>query len=108
MSEKNYIQRSDEGEVTSFVGTKATDIYSIVVLRQAIKFWLVANAFLARDLTPTKMARAAEHYTGRRYHVSKIGLGAAYTDLKVKLEQLKMEVDVIDKDGKVIAPARNR
>lgn len=107
MSE-NYIKREDDGSVTSFVGTKATDIYSIVVLRQCIKFWLTTEALINRQITPTKMARGAEHYTGKRYPVSKNGLGTAYVDLQVKLEQLKQEVDVVDKDGKVMAPARNK
>lgn len=103
----NQVKMNADGTIGSWIGPKATDAYMVVVLRQAILFWLKTEAIWIKDLTPIRMARAAEAFTGKRYQPHKISLGTAYTDLKVHLDKLKQDIDLIDHEGNVISGARN-
>lgn len=71
MSEDSYIRYSrGRGEVTSYVGTDATSLYRVNMIKVSIKLWMKTGMMPTRGVTITKLLKMAEQYTGRKYKKS--------------------------------------
>jgi len=63
-----YSKSSDEA--TSYVGSDATTLYRVNMIKVSIKFWMKTGMMPTRGVTITKLLKMAEQYTGRKYKKS--------------------------------------
>lgn len=57
-------------EAVSYVGTDATTLYRVNMLKISIKLWLKTGMMPTRGVGIKKMLKMAEQYTGRKYKTS--------------------------------------
>lgn len=67
----SYIEYSKgRGEATSYVGSDATHLYRVNMLKSCIKLWIKTGVVPTRGTGIRKMLTIAEVYTGRKYKTS--------------------------------------
>ena len=57
-------------EAVSYVGTDATTLYRVNMIKVSIKLWMKTGMMPTRGVTITKLLKMAEQYTGRKYKKS--------------------------------------
>lgn len=57
-------------EAVSYVGTDATTLYRVNMLKVSIKLWIKTSMMPTRGVGIKKMLKMAEQYTGRKYKTS--------------------------------------
>ncbi len=58
------------GEATSYVGSDATTLYRVNMIKVSIKLWMKTGMMPTRGVTISKLLKMAEQYTGRKYKKS--------------------------------------
>lgn len=58
------------GEATSYVGTDATTLYRVNMIKVSIRLWVKTGMKPTRGVGIKKMLAMAEKYTGRKYKTS--------------------------------------
>lgn len=67
----SYIEYSKgRGEATSYVGSDATQLFRVNMLKSSIKLWMKTGMMPTRGIGIKKMLKMAEVYTGRKYKTS--------------------------------------
>ena len=67
----SYIEYSKgRGEATSYVGSDATQLFRVNMLKSSIKLWMKTGMMPTRGIGIRKMLKMAEQYTGRKYKTS--------------------------------------
>jgi hypothetical protein len=67
----SYIEYSKgRGEATSYVGSDATQLYRVNMIKVSIKLWMKTGMMPTRGIGIRKMLKMAEVYTGRKYKTS--------------------------------------
>ena len=57
-------------EAVSYVGTDATSLYRVNMIKISIKLYMKTGMIPTRGVTISKMLKMAEQYTGRKYKKS--------------------------------------
>lgn len=69
--EDSYIEYSkSRKEATSYVGSDATQLFRVNMLKSAIRLYVKTGIIPTRGMGIKKMLKAAEQYTGRKYKTS--------------------------------------
>lgn len=67
----SYIRYSKgRKEAVSYVGTDATSLYRVNMIKVSIKLWIKTGMMPTRGIGIKKMLSMAEQYTGRKYKTS--------------------------------------
>ena len=67
----SYIEYSrGRKEATSYVGSDATHLYRVNMIKVSIKLWMKTGMMPTRGIGIRKMLKMAEVYTGRKYKTS--------------------------------------
>ena len=67
----SYIEYSrGRKEATSYVGSDATHLYRVNMIKVSIKLWMKTGMMPTRGIGIRKMLKMAEQYTGRKYKTS--------------------------------------
>lgn len=70
MTDSYIVYSKGRKEATSYIGTDATSLYRVNMLKTCIKLWVKTGMVPTRGVGIKKMLRMAEQYTGRKYKTS--------------------------------------
>ena len=70
MADSYIVYSKGRKEATSYVGTDATALYRVNMLKVSIKLWIKTGMMPTRGVGIKKMLKMAEQYTGRKYKTS--------------------------------------
>lgn len=70
MSNSHIVYSRSRKEAVSYVGSDATQLYRVNMLKVSIKLWMKTGMMPTRGIGIQKMLKMAEMYTGRKYKKS--------------------------------------
>lgn len=70
MEDSHIVYSKGRQEATSYVGSDATQLYRVNMIKVSIKLWMKTGMMPTRGIGIKKMLKMAEQYTGRKYKTS--------------------------------------
>jgi hypothetical protein len=70
MDDSHIVYSRSRKEATSYVGSDATTLYRVNMIKVSIKLWMKTGMMPTRGITISKLLKMAEQYTGRKYKKS--------------------------------------
>jgi hypothetical protein len=70
MEDSHIVYSKSRKEATSYVGSDATTLYRVNMIKVSIKLWMKCGMMPTRGVTISKLLKMAEQYTGRKYKKS--------------------------------------
>ena len=84
MTEQSYLVTNDRGDVTSYIGPDATQLFRARMVRHGLIGWQKFKMKPSRGVTVTRMLAAAGQYTGKKYKNTQVAEAIDDMDVWVK------------------------
>ena len=93
MTEQSYLVTNDQGNVTSYIGPDATQLFRARMIRHGLIGWQKFKMKPSRGVTVTRMLDAAGKYTGKKYKTREIAQAIDDMDVSVKTMLIALPVE---------------
>ena len=84
MTEQSYLVTNDRGDVTTYIGPDATQLFRARMVRHGLIGWQKFKMKPSRGVTVTRMLDAASGYTGQKYTTKQVSQAIDDMDVWIK------------------------
>ena len=84
MTEQSYLVTNDRGDITTYIGPDATQLFRARMVRHGLIGWQKFKMKPSRGVTVTRMLDAASQYTGKKYKTTQVAEAIDDMDVWVK------------------------
>ena len=84
MTEQSYLVTNDRGDVTTYIGPDATQLFRARMVRHGLIGWQKFKMKPSRGVTVTRMLDAASGYTGQKYTTKQVSQDIDDMDVWIK------------------------
>ena len=93
MTEQSYLVTNDRGDITTYIGPDATQLFRARMVRHGLIGWQKFKMKPSRGVTVTRMLDAASGYTGQKYTTKQVSQDIDDMDVWIKTMLTELPVE---------------